>query len=252
MSLLILGLLVLICGCGTDRPDQSPTSINAMNPNIVAEMRIFFGHQSVGRDVLAGIATIAPSLRIASLDTVPDGPALIEASIGQNEHPATKDQAFLEALAAVGPVDAALYKYCYVDVSLDTDVRELFDRYEQTLEQAPVPVIPVTLPLTTVEPGWKRLLKQMAGRPTQASLNAKRMQFNELLRKRYADTAIIDLAKLESTREDGTRCLIRVEDLEVECLAPEFSDDGSHLNELGRAHVASGFLTALSRAIPPR
>jgi hypothetical protein len=248
MSLRILGLLVFIFGCGTDQPEPPSPPIEPMDPGSVADMRIFFGHQSVGRDILAGIAMVAPSLRIVSLDATPDGPALIEASIGKNEHPASKDRAFLEALAGLGPVDVALYKYCYVDISLETDVHALFAGYAQTLEQAPVPVVPVTLPLTAVEPGWKRWLKRVAGRPTQAALNAKRMEFNGMLRERFADGAIVDLARLESTRDDGSRCLTRVDGADVECLVPEFSDDGSHLNDRGRVHVARAFLQALSRA----
>jgi hypothetical protein len=37
----------------------------------------------------------------------------------------------------------------------------------------------------------------------------------------------------------------------VEYLAPEFTDDGAHLNARGQIHVASGFVRSLIRLASP-
>ena len=170
VSMRFLGLVLLVTGCGPgDSEPPPPTAVT-----------------------IDGIRTNAPDLAITAIDATPDrGGALIEASIGQNQHPGTKDRGFLEALAGLEAIDLALYKYCYVDVGPDTDPEELFRNYAETIARAPVRTVPVTLPLTTLEPGWKRWFKQLAGRPTQAAINAKRMRFNELIREEYGDEEIV-------------------------------------------------------------
>lgn len=252
VSIRFLGLLILVAGCDSGDSGPPPFFVEAVDPGPLPELRIFFGHQSVGRDLLTGIAAVAPGLRIVPIDGVAvEGGVLIETSVGQNQHPETKDRAFLDALSRTGPLDLALYKYCYIDVDPQTDPDRLFDAYARTLDEARargVRTVPVTLPLTTVEPNWKRWIKGALGRPTQAGLNARRMRFNERLRAHFAEQPIVDLARMESTREDGSRCLMQLNHEPVEYLEPGFTYDGAHLNERGRRHVAAAFVLALRAA----
>jgi hypothetical protein len=253
VSIRILGLLIiLVAGCASGDSGPPPIEPVTVDPGNLPQLRVFFGHQSVGGNLLDGIEAVAPQLEVVPLDTAPPtGGAFIEGRIGHNQHPATKDRAFLEALTGLGAVDLALYKYCYVDVGPETDPVALFAEYTRTLDAAPVRTVPVTLPITATEPDLKRWLKGLAGRPTQAALNTGRMQFNEMIRERYGESGIVDLARMESTREDGSRCLVELDGRQVECLAPEFTDDGAHLNERGRRVVAARFVEALRDLVTP-
>jgi hypothetical protein len=255
MSIRFVGILILLIGCARGDPDPPPAPVERVDVGTLAGMRIFFGHQSVGREILAGVREVAPELTIVSLDAAPgEGAGLIEGAIGHNQHPQTKDRAFLDAVSGRGDLDLALYKYCFVDVDEHTDPVALFSSYRTTLEAASargVRVVPVTLPLTTIEPGWKLWGKRLIGRPTQVELNALRLQFNELMREHYGTSAIVDLARIESTREDGSRCLVQLDEQFVEYLVPGFTYDGSHLNGRGRRHVARRFVESLRAVAPP-
>lgn len=249
---LLVCAMILACGeagIPADRAvEPSPSEVATLGST-----RIFFGHQSVGRNVLSGIAEVAPSLRVIRADdpaALEEG-GLVEASIGRNGDPASKDRAFLEATARLGPGDVALYKYCYVDMSPDSDPDSLAARYERTLAEVAtrgVRTVAVTMPLTTVAPAWKRWLKQALGRPTDRELNALRQRFNDHLR-RGGDRPLVDLARLEATGPDGKVRSVTVEGQTVEVLVEAYTDDGSHLNARGRRHVASHFLRALAHAL---
>src|SRR5689334_6048679 len=102
------------------------------NPN----HRIFFGHQSVGENLLAGVKTAAPALRIVETRDAVDGPGLYHAKIGRNEAPLTKLEDFERVLDKLGPnLDVALVKLCYIDFSPSTDVDALFTAYQAMLER---------------------------------------------------------------------------------------------------------------------
>jgi hypothetical protein len=116
-------LILLAGGCSSgEAPSPELTvdeSLSVAERSTVQSARIFFGHQSVGRDLLAGIAEVAPELRVVATDEPGniEGPAFIEASIGSNGDPRSKDRAFLEVVAKLNPGDVALYKYCFADMS---------------------------------------------------------------------------------------------------------------------------------------
>ena len=104
-----------------------------------------------------------------------------------------------------------------------------------------------TVPLTVDEPKLKMMAKRLVGRTTTRDLNAKRARYNALLRKEYGTRdPFFDLARAESTLEDGRRIVWWGDGVEVESLAPEFSNDGGHLNVRGRRAVASQFLAFLA------
>jgi hypothetical protein len=250
--------ILLFLGCSSDKmPATTMTEDAPLTPaelSALRSARVFFGHQSVGSNLLAGIEPLVPDLRIVTLDDSTDieGAALFEASIGRNGDPQSKDRAFLETVLRLQPGDVALYKYCFADMRVGTDTDSLFTRYEHTLNLAArqgVTVVAVTMPLTTVAPAWKRWVKKALGKPTDAELNTKREHFNALVRQASATRPLIDLARLESTLEDGNRRSISYGGRSVAILASEYTDDGAHLNERGRRHVAKLFLRALAAAI---
>ncbi|HZU08349.1 MAG TPA: SGNH/GDSL hydrolase family protein [Pseudacidobacterium sp.] len=225
-------------------------------------LRIYFGHQSVGENILDGIRDIEKqshrnSLRIVSSDDPSsiEGPALIESHVGRNGDPTSKNIAFRDILdkgfGAQGGI--ALYKYCFVDIRPETDVAKMFAEYRDNMRDLRsryprLTIVHVTIPLTTVEPGWKAVLKNLLGRPTERAIAEKRHQFNQLLRQEYAGKEpIFDLAEAESTLPDGSRAYFISRGERIYTLAPEYTYDGGHLNESGRNVTALRLLQTLAQ-----
>jgi len=181
-------------------------------------------------------------------------PAFVEFEIGENGNPQSKNQAFAAVLdkgmGAQGGI--AMYKYCYVDVDSSTDVQQMFESYREGINtlKAKYPslkIVHITVPLTTAETGTRALINGMFGRVTTQDLNAKRNVFNELLTKSYAGTdTIFDLAEVESTHSDGSRSYFVRDNRKIYTLAPEYTRDGGHLNEVGRRAAAERLLQVLS------
>jgi len=227
----------------------------------LAAKKVFFGHQSVGNNILQGIRDLVQSdprfkisiVRSAEPHTVP-GPALVEFELGRNGDTKSKDDAFA-AVVEKGkglPGTVAMYKYCYVDIDASTDVQRLFEGYRQTISTLKakyswLTIIHITVPLTVVESAPKAWIKNRLGRVTAQDLNVKRNHFNGLLRHAYADAEpIFDLAEVESTRRDGSRCFFMRGTEKIYALAREFTSDGGHLNEAGRRATAERLLQILS------
>src|SRR5687768_257722 len=114
-------------------------SVTSVDLTRVARQRILFGHQSVGADILRGLAALATAspvagLHIAEAAAAPsDGPVFAHASVGRNGDPRGKTDAFARLLQAPARFDLALHKYCYVDVQPDTDVDALFADYRAAM-----------------------------------------------------------------------------------------------------------------------
>jgi hypothetical protein len=230
----------------------------------LASRKIFFGHQSVGADILSGIkelATVDSALSLRVLRSAEpasiSGPALVESPIGTNGDPSSKAKAFAVALAHgvgsdLGAGGIAMYKYCYLDFDASTDVAKVFREYREGIDQLKaanpgLTIVHITAPLTTGESGARALVKRILGKPTVLDANAKRNEFNALLRKTYGGREpLFDLAALESTLADGSRTFTTRGADTVYTLAHEYTDDGGHLNAVGRRHVAVPFLDLLA------
>lgn len=255
-SSLLLLLALVACGSGsrtTDPPDVSE-SLSASEHETLKTTTIFFGHQSVGRNLLAGMAGVLPELRVVrGVDGANvEGPVLIESALGHNGDPRSKDQAFLDAVALLPPGSVALYKYCYADMVADTNPDSLHACYTRTLQRAAdqgVRVVAVTMPLTTVAPAWKYWLKQLSGRIPDRELNLRRERFNQRLRESSLPWPLVDLAQFEATAPDGRLCTVSYHGAAVPVLASEYTSDGSHLDARGQRRVAPRFFRSLARAI---
>lgn len=223
--------------------------------------KVFFGHQSVGADIIQGIKDVMAEdsrLKLKIVDSadpelVP-GPAFVESPIGENRKPQSKNEAFAtileKGMGTQGGI--AMYKYCYVDIDVSTDVQQMFARYREgisalKLKYPLLKVVHITVPLTTVEQDTKFRIKTLLGRTTTADINAKRNEFNRLLRQAYTGTdPIFDLAEVESTHPDGSRSYLMRGKETIYTLAPEFTTDGGHLNEVGRRAAAGQLLLVLA------
>ncbi len=224
----------------------------------LADERIFFGHQSVGQNLLDGIRDVLaanPNIRLNIVEmkngSAIGAPGFYHTMIGENGKPSTKLDSFRDAVDALGDSGTALMKYCYVDVNLKSDPQAMFEAYRSTVaairaEHPGLKIVHVTLPLTTDAGNIRYWAAAVRRLPSHRQLNAIRHQYNELLRETYSGKEpIFDLARLESTEPDGTVKLVRYKGDRVPVLANAWTYDGGHLNEAGRRRIAEAFLTTL-------
>lgn len=229
----------------------------------LSRLRIVFGHQSVGENVLTGIERLAArdggKIDIHERRMTPALPGISHFLIGRNGEPMAKIQDFSAALdaGAVQGADVAMMKLCYVDFDATTDARQVADDYIASLESLAqrhpgTRFVAVTVPLTALQSGAKAWIKRLIGKsPGGYGDNAKRSRFNMLLRERYlAAGRLFDLARVESGTA-GERCTVRVDGQEVEVLCPQLTNDGGHLNERGQMLAATALLDFLS-ALPSK
>jgi len=252
-------------GTGSSRARAGPDAKLAPELRTFAQRKIFFGHQSVGRNIIEGLRQLAARegvpLEIGDEDEGAAGPAIFtHGAVARNGDPVLKLQSFSGALASGPPagVDTALVKFCYVDFSSETDVAALFTRYQDTVAalKARYPrttFVHVTAPLTAVPGGPKEFLKRLLGRPPAgAAENGRREDYNALVRRAYQGREpLFDLAAVESTRPDGSRVTVDLDGRAVPVLFPAYTYDDGHLNGEGQLRAARELVSVIA-AIPPR
>ena len=265
-------LLALLVGCDGAAPAASASSAMPVLPQLsdtalaqLAERRIFFGHQSVGANLLDGVADLMQvderlRLRVVQTDSPEtiDGPGFFHAFVGDNRRPDAKNADFSRIVnagfGARGGV--ALLKYCYLDVSPSTDVDRLFAEYRRMVdslraEHPALTIVHVTQPLTVPENAIEARVRTLLGKASERELNARRQRYNRLMLQAWgAEGTVFDLARIESTDPDGTRHSYSVGNDTIFALAPAYTDDGGHLNALGRRAAAAEFIAFLARLAP--
>jgi hypothetical protein len=226
----------------------------------IRSLRCYFGHQSVGRNILSGVESIASGrLRIVDLDQLScrrvEGPAVYHSRIGKNQDPFSKIAAFestLDDLSAAGTIEVALMKLCYVDIYPHTDVKAVFLQYQNAVARLEtrfpkLKLIHTTVPLTIHGGSFKKVLKNLL---KGDRVNIARAEYNQLVREAFGVKGenLFDIAAVESTRADGTRECYTQKGMKFEALCREFSSDGGHLNRAGCGQLALEFLRRLDHA----
>ena len=260
---------VLAAGCG-DVAEKQPLPASDMRADLaeLARARVFFGHQSVGGNVLEGLSTLASengvTLRIVEVPAgIADGqPGLVHTKVGTNGQPATKCDAFGSFLSgnADAKWDAAVLKLCYADLGDRTDITperllELYRKMVVSVRAArpELTLIHATIPLNSNGLGTGDRVKGFLGLGTSKDANnVRRNRFNELLRAEYAGEPLFDIARAESTRSDGTRAGFKKDGQLFSSMAREFTSDGGHLNAEGQRWVAQEFARSVAAALRAR
>lgn len=261
-----LGLIGMVAaGCGKE--DAMAKVATAGNDGMLKEKfekikdyRIFFGHQSVGDNIMAGIEDLKARTGAQGLNVVawkpgaslPEG-YLAHGYVGGNRSPQSKFDDFAKAVDGelAGRLDVAFMKLCYVDIHKETDIKSLFDAYAKTVEgiqrrHPDLTVVHVTTPLMVKE-GWSKLKYYVKAVMGVENDNEKRNAFNAMMRERFKGEPIFDLEALEATRPDGRKETFKGG--KHLGLAHAWTYDGGHLNEPGRQMVA-GELIAFLAALP--
>jgi len=257
--------LVACTGGSMEKEKPSLRSIKSVDDSALKRLsgkKIYFGHQSIGSNILDGIDDVMrdnPKVRLKIRET--ENPEDYKASIlghsaiGKNNDPRSKCDHFVELMenGLGGNVEVAFFKFCCVDIMAESNVTELFSYYKEKMEYIKnkfpeVTFIHVTIPLTIVQSGPKAWIKKMMGLPLgYYDDNVKRNEYNNMLKKTYSGKEpVFDIAEIQSTLPDGRRVDIEKGGNIIYYLAPQYTNDGGHLNDLGRRIVAEQLLITLA------
>jgi hypothetical protein len=231
----------------------------------LAEKRIFFGHQSVGYNIIDGMINILDEYNNIKLNIVEtdkaakfDGPIFAHSRVGRNTDPASKITSFINIMdSGVGnKVDIAFFKFCYVDIMLDSDPQKIFGIYSAAIddlkERYPrIRFMHVTVPLCSAPVRAERKIKEniklLFGIPGLLEDNVNRNLYNRLLNETFSETEpVFDLAWLESVNPDGFRSYVNKGSEKVFFLSPQYTNDGGHLKQECRKRIAEQLLIILA------
>ena len=255
----------------TRTPTPTPTRTSTPQPSgplttaqvrAAASKRVFFGHQSVGGNVMQGIDRLYQQHGLGRLRPVGlengsaaglprTGAVFAHANVGRNVYPLEKLADFEKYIrSGVGSqIDVAVFKFCYVDIRGNSGngyrtIEALFDAYASTMaalerDYPNVTFIYATVPVESAEIVGERAL----------AANASRARYNQLVRERYSSTGRLwDLAKAESTAPDGSRVTSSYGGQRHDALYAGYTRDGGHLREVGTEIGAAPLLQVIANA----
>ena len=230
----------------------------------LSKKKIYFGHHSVGFNIIDGIRDLMeenPQIKLNIVETADPGDfkagIFAHSRVGENVDPKSKIDAFANFIEqGIGSIaDIAFFKFCYVDFDSNTDVKKIYEDYKDAMSRMKkrypaVTFLHVTVPLRTTKTTWKTTLKKLIGKKDiwEYADNVPRNEFNELLMKEYdGKEPIFNLAQIESTFPDGRRSSFTKDGKTYYSLVPDYTYDGGHLNEKGRKKLAEQLLIFLAK-----
>lgn len=232
---------------------------------MLSKKKIFFGHKSVGYNILAGIQDIMeeiPAIKLSIVDEIDEkGPVngyLYQKRIGDNGEPLQKIKNYENEIMRNYPnqFDIAMLKLCYIDIKANTSAHKIFNAYKESINRieekdTDIQIIHYTVPLTIVDKGIKANIKKLFGKkPNGLEDNMNRFQYNILVKKEFGEREhILDIAEIESSYMDGSRDMFSYKGKQYYKLIDDYTTDGGHLNEIGRKKVAARLLLLLIEMI---
>lgn len=245
-------------------PNETISALPAAALTALSSKKIYFGHQSVGFNIIDGIKDIMSAnklvkLNIIELDQIKklESSGFYHARVGSNRNAISKIDDFAAQMDAGigGTADIAFFKFCFVDIGADTDIQKVFAHYQVTMAKLrkkypTTKFIHFTVPLGTTITTWKTRIKTLMGKKDiwEYDANIKKNEFNDLLTNHYTGKEpVFDIAYFESTYPDGKRSTFSKEGKSYFDLAPEYTYDDGHLNEKGRRWVAEHLLVFLAQ-----
>lgn len=259
-------LLLILCSCSeekTIKEDEKDDNMQALSVEAikkVAGKKIFFGHMSVGLNILDGLKDLQNekpefnNINIIEMNSDPviEQAGLYHQKVGYNAIPKGKCDMF-ESILSTNEIgkkfDIVMLKFCYVDFGKETDVKEIFEYYVRTVNNIKskfpyLQIVHITVPLAVHSGGIKKSIKNLI---YDDMPNIKRNEFNILLKNEYeGKDPILDLAAVESTYPDGNREFFEHDGDVVYALIPGYTNDGGHLNEVSRYRAANEMIRVLS------
>lgn len=226
----------------------------------LTETTVLFGHQSVGSNILDGIANVYADAgravpEIVEVSETSAGAAQIMHSyVGVNGDPLGKFEAFRTLVdgPAGESASVAMVKLCYTDITAPSDVAAVFDGYTALMadleaRHPDVTFLYATVPLTT-DRSWKANIKALFGSDDQMGPgdNQAREQYNALIREEYAVSGrLFDVAAVESTM--STDPAVRsLDGSDYYVLNAALSSDAGHLSERGGRLAAAELIRVIA------
>ena len=146
INLIILLILVFLSAC-TEKSNigEIPMEVNSSITNIklFQETNIYFGHKSVGNNIIKGIRAIASEnkrndLIIYRLDEEEKLPEnyFVHSSIGKNGDPISKIREFQTNIDSLikENLKIAMMKFCFADFDNNSDIDGVFQTYVTTID----------------------------------------------------------------------------------------------------------------------
>lgn len=264
-SLFPIILIIILIGCTggnmSENGNYSEQKLTVSDIENIESSKIYFAHQSVGYNILDGVNDVLSefdqTLNIVETSNVSEygSSFFAHSTVGQNTRPKTKIKEFSNNINnGIGEsVDIALLKLCYIDINVDTDVNSLFTDYKKTMDSLDelfpdTLFVHSTVPLMSQQKGIKPFIKKIIGRQDWGyEDNLRRQEYNVLLRNKYESKGtLFDIAKIESTKPDGSRNIHYLDGKEYFSMVSEYTSDGGHLNEKGSALVAENLIKFMS------
>jgi len=268
ISTMLIFALVLLLGCEGKAMENTKVNFSSIRDvsqeewDKLAQKKIYFGHQSVGFNIIDGIKDVMkenPQIKLNIVETSDPAdfnvPLFAHSRVGKNMDPGSKCDAFAGFMEnGLGEkADIAFFKFCYVDTPPGVDIKNIFSKYKRTMSSLGKKYpknkfVHVTMPLMTVQTGIKAWIKKIIGKSIGGhDANIRRNQFNEMLREEFGGKSpVFDLAKIESAYPNGTREEFQKDGKTFSAMVPDYTYDGGHLNESGRKIAAEQLLTFLA------
>lgn len=211
--------------------------------DVIAHTRVFFGHRSVGGDIMElGVPAVYASFgreRPPTSDTVTgDAQGWFDDTwLAQDADPLTGVRDFDTRVRSGINVDVAFMKVGYIDITEQIDVAATFEAYRTLMADLESDFPDIAFLHVTVSPTrWN---------PWN---NAAIERYNTLVRTEYdADGRLFDLAGVLSTCPGGARDAAVTDDGQpYRMLCEEYTRDGGHLNELGATVAAAEMLRVIA------
>jgi len=267
LFILILTSTLLI-SCSGGKMEEQQKQYNAFNDisasawERLSKKKIYFGHQSVGFNVMDGVTDLMkgnPDIKLNIVETSDKTAFKVgifaHSRIGQNVDTISKINDFVRLMdeGLGNTADVAFMKFCYVDINAGTDIHNVFNDYKNNMAKIQkkypkVTFVHFSVPFRTTKETWKTKLKKLLKKDDiwEYSENKMRNEFNTLLENEYGKSGyLFDIAKIESTYPDGRRAVFTHGDKRYYTLVPEYTNDGGHLNETGRKKIAEQLLLFL-------
>jgi len=266
-STVLMSTLIFMVALGADMHAEQTTYQNIEDIpgdkwEKLSTYSIYFGHQSVGYNIIEGIEDIMrenQQIKLNITETTDrqddQSPFFAHSRVGKNRYPLLKIDDFSHNIQKGfgDTTDIAFVKLCFVDTYKDTDVVEIFNHYKASMGSLQnmypdTTFVHLTMPIMIQEKGLKSTMKRMLGKHvTGYEDNLRREEYNMMIRSEYdGREPLFDIALIESTRRDGTREEYEKDGVKYYALVPEYTSDGGHLNEMGRRIVAEQFLIFLA------
>lgn len=243
---------------------NNEVKINMEKPSLekIKMNNIFFGHRSVGENIIQGMKNLNTNheIEISKFQNINqiNSNYFVDANIGYNGDPQSKFNEFSEIVTSLAKgknLNIAMMKLCYADITKETDINQVFRNYVLKIDSLKskfpnLHIVHFTVPLTAEQTLIRKIKSFIKGTSKNNSLNnAARTKYNELLYAYYRQQQIFDLAKIESTYQNGEREEGIVNDNHYFSLVNDYTVDGGHLNEVGRKIVATKLIKYLSAFI---